>query len=67
MRTPNSVEAHAGVTGTRRRLGRNEVLSEYPVVMLADAEHERRRSAVEQMARVESLREERRRVRSEGR
>ncbi|HEX5296668.1 MAG TPA: nuclease-related domain-containing protein [Streptosporangiaceae bacterium] len=46
---------------------RIEVLSEYPDVMLADAERERRRSAVEQMARVESLREERRRARSKGR
>jgi hypothetical protein len=46
---------------------RIEVLSEYPDVMLADAERERRRGAVEQLARVESLREERRQARSEGR
>ena len=46
---------------------RIEVLSEYPAVMLADAERERRRSAVEQLARVESLREERGQARSEGR
>ena len=46
---------------------RIEVLSEYPAVMLADAERERRRGAVEQLARVESLREERGQARSEGR
>ncbi len=46
---------------------RVEVLSEYPDVMLADAEHERRRGAVEQSARVESLREERGQARSERR
>jgi hypothetical protein len=46
---------------------RVEVLSEHPDLMLADIERERRRGAVEQQARVESLREERRRARSEGR
>lgn len=46
---------------------RIEVLSEYPDVMLADAERERCRGAVEQLARVESLREERGQARSEGR
>jgi hypothetical protein len=46
---------------------RIEVLSEYPDVMLADAESKRRRGAVEQLARVESLREERSHARSEGR
>jgi hypothetical protein len=46
---------------------RIEVLSEHPDVMLADAERERRRGAVEQFARFESLRGERRRARSEGR
>src|SRR5580704_613850 len=50
-----------------RRLMRIEVLSEHPDLMLADIERERRRGAVEQQARVESLREERRRARSEGR
>jgi hypothetical protein len=46
---------------------RIEVLSEYPDVMLADAERERRRGAVEQLARVESLRKERGQAHSEGR
>jgi Nuclease-related domain len=46
---------------------RVEVLSEHPDVMLADAERERRRGADEQLARVESLREERRNARSGGR
>jgi len=46
---------------------RVEVLSEYPDVMLADSERERRRGVVEQLARVESLREERGQARSEGR
>jgi nuclease-like protein len=46
---------------------RTEVLSEYLDVMLADAERERRRGAVERLARVESLREERRQARSESR
>jgi hypothetical protein len=46
---------------------RIEVLSEHPDVMLEDAEHERRRGAVEQQARVESLRGERGQARSEGR
>jgi hypothetical protein len=46
---------------------RIEVLSEHPDVMLADAERERRRGAVEQFARVESLRAERGRARSAGR
>lgn len=46
---------------------RIEVLSEYPDVMLEDAERERRRGALEQRARVESLREERGQARSEGR
>jgi hypothetical protein len=46
---------------------RSEVLSEHPDVMLADAERERRRGVTEQVARVESLREERGRARSERR
>lgn len=46
---------------------RIEVLSEYPDVMLEDAESERRRGAVEQQARVESLRGERGQARSAGR
>ena len=46
---------------------RVEILSEYPDVMLADAERERRRGADEQFARVESLRAERRGARSDGR
>lgn len=46
---------------------RVEILSEYPDVMLADAERERRRGADEQSARVESLRAERRGARSDGR
>jgi hypothetical protein len=46
---------------------RVEVLSEHPDVLLEDAERERRRGAVEQQARVESLRGERRQARSEGR
>ena len=46
---------------------RVEVLSEHPDLMLADIERERRRGAVEQQARVESLRAERRQARSEGR
>lgn len=46
---------------------RIEILSEFPDVMLANAERERLRGAVEQTARVESLREERRQARSEGR
>jgi hypothetical protein len=46
---------------------RIEVLSEHPDLMLADVERERRRGAVEQLARVESLREERRQARSAGR
>lgn len=46
---------------------RIEVLSEHPDVMLEDAERERRRGAVEQHARVESLRGERGQARSEGR
>lgn len=46
---------------------RTEVLSEHPDLMLAGMERERRRGAVEQLARVESLREERRRARSGGR
>jgi hypothetical protein len=46
---------------------RIEVLSEHPDVMLADAERERRRGAAEQLARFESLREERHQARSEGR
>jgi hypothetical protein len=43
------------------------VLSEHPDVMLAEAERERRRGAVEQLARVESLRKERHQARSDGR
>jgi hypothetical protein len=39
---------------------RIEVLSEHPDLMLADIERERRRGAVEQLARVESLRDVRR-------
>jgi hypothetical protein len=46
---------------------RTEVLSEHPDLMLADIERERRRGVVAQLARVESLREERRRARSAGR
>ena len=46
---------------------RIEVLSEHPEQMLADIERERRRGAVEQAARVESLRQERRQARSAGR
>ena len=46
---------------------RVEVLSEHPDLMLADIERERRRGAVEQLARVQSLRAERRQARSEGR
>lgn len=46
---------------------RVEVLSEHPDVMLADAERERRRGVAEQLAWVESLREERGQARSEGR
>lgn len=46
---------------------RTEVLSEHPDVMLAGAERERRRGVTEQVARVESLREERGRARSQGR
>jgi Nuclease-related domain len=46
---------------------RIEVLSEHPDVMLADAERERRRGTAEQLARFESLREERHQARSEGR
>lgn len=46
---------------------RIEVLSEYPDIMLAAAERERRHGAVEQLARVESLREERGQALSEGR
>lgn len=46
---------------------RIEVLSEHPDVMLEDAERARRRGAVEQQARVEALRGERRQARSEGR
>jgi hypothetical protein len=44
---------------------RIEVLSEHPDVMLADAERERRRGAVEQQARVEALRAERRQAGAE--
>jgi len=46
---------------------RIEVLSEHPDVMIEEAERERRRGAVEQQARVESLRGERGQARSEGR
>jgi hypothetical protein len=46
---------------------RIEVLSEYPDVMLEEAESERRRGALEQQARVESLRGERGQARSDGR
>ncbi|HEX9042621.1 MAG TPA: nuclease-related domain-containing protein [Trebonia sp.] len=46
---------------------RTEVLSEHPDLMLAGIERERRRGAMEQLARVESLREERRQARSGGR
>jgi hypothetical protein len=46
---------------------RTEVLSEYPEVMLARAESERRHDAVEHAARAESLRQESRRARSAGR
>lgn len=46
---------------------RTEILSEFPDTMLAEAERKRRHGAGEQLARVESLREERRRARSEGR
>lgn len=56
---------HGGELG--KRLMRIEVLSEYPDVMLADAERKRRLGAVEQSARVESLRAERGRARSGGR
>jgi hypothetical protein len=53
--------AHGG------RLVRTEVLSDHPDLMLADIERERRRGAVAQFERVDSLRVERRRARSEGR
>jgi hypothetical protein len=43
------------------------VLSDHPDLMLAELERERQRGAVEQLARVESLRAERRRARSAGR
>ena len=46
---------------------RTEVMSEHPDVMLADAERERRRGVTEQVALVESLRQERGQARSEGR
>ena len=46
---------------------RVEVLSEHPDLMLADIERERRRGAVAQLARLESLHKERRQARSEGR
>jgi hypothetical protein len=46
---------------------RVEVLSEYPDVMLADAERERRRGVAEQVAQMESLREERSQARADGR
>ena len=46
---------------------RIEVLSEHPDLMLADMERERRRGAVERLEQVESLREERRQARAEGR
>jgi len=46
---------------------RIEVLSEHPEVMLAEAERERRRGVDEQLALVQSLREERRKARSERR
>lgn len=46
---------------------RVEVLSEYSDVMLVDAERARRRGAIEQSERVESLREQRGKARSEGR
>src|ERR1700753_2593393 len=43
---------------------RSEILSDYPETMLANAERNRRRGAVDQLALVESLREERRQARS---
>ena len=46
---------------------RVEVLSEHPDLMLAGIERERRRGADEQLARVASLRDERRQARSTGR
>jgi hypothetical protein len=46
---------------------RVEVLSEHPDAMLTDAGRERRRPADEQRAKVESLREDRWRARSQGR
>jgi hypothetical protein len=46
---------------------RTEVLSEHPDRMLADIERERRRGVVEQQARLDALREERRQARSAGR
>jgi hypothetical protein len=46
---------------------RIEVLSEHPDVMLENAERERRREAVQQQARVESLRGQRGQARSDGR
>jgi hypothetical protein len=46
---------------------RIEVLSEHPDTMLEEAESERSRGAVEQQARVESLRGERGQARSDGR
>jgi Nuclease-related domain len=46
---------------------RIEVLSEHPDRMLADIERERRRGVVEQLARVDALRAERRQARSAGR
>jgi hypothetical protein len=49
------------------QLMRTEVLSEHPDVMLEDAERERRHGVTEQVALVESLREERGQARSEGR
>ena len=46
---------------------RVEVLSEYPDLMLADMERERRRGAVDRLAQVEALRAERRQARADGR
>jgi hypothetical protein len=58
------IQARPARGGHRVRI---EVLSEHPDLMLADIERERQRGTAEQLARVESLREERRQARSAGR